>query len=670
MSREIAEEKVNWMLIVAVVVIFGSLGIGWLYMLPWGASNWYSPGTIGCFQQFSQSAFILTMATVVFTYIEPLRKKIGLKSLTYAYIVGLAMANVLAQGNGFNVNHFSWWIADRIVYGNRYDYVPWFTAPSVEVVQATLLGGIPVQWMEWLPSIVFWSTLYSLGSIIFISFAAILRRAFVEIERVPFPHVLIIHNIATTLVKTDSRPRPPIPFLIGIILGIAFNIPNLLQGIFPWFPDIYGWRVNTCGPGSHWLTTDWPIASVAGLAMFNKNPALVAVFYLAPLSILFSAVLWHLIFVVLMQIAYAMGFYTGITSLPGCGRVWCGTVSYRVGAPFKWFAFTSVGVATGLGLFYFILNRRYFIETIKAALGKLSRERIAEIERNEPLSYRNAYALFLGAIILMIVLFLAYGVPIAGAVTIILVQLILATTNTRVYGMANFVAQAGSHLPAGYLKYAVGEGFPLPPSPEWVRTFTWCHATGQPVYTGWAWPMISSLGSYTFAAKTGVNSKTVFKIVTVVSILSLFVVAIARVQWICTFGQARLPGFWYTGWSFIDGFCWPTAVADWPAHKPWEYHVIGGIVVAAILMFLHAKFLWFPLEPIGLILATDGHALIEGIWTAFTTAWVLKALTLKIGGSKLYEDVGIRVVSGFLAGYLTAAFIGGLVYIIRFFIPF
>jgi len=218
-------------------------------------------------------------------------------------------------------------------------------------------------------------------------------------------------------------------------------------------------------------------------------------------------------------------------------------------------------------------------------------------------------------------------------------------------------------------QHVVGEGT-LPPSVEWVRTFTFAHSAGSSIYTGWAWPMVSSLGSYTMASRTGVSSKTIFKIVTVVSVLGLFVISVARVQWVYAFGASSLPGANFSTSYFSNQSAWPDAAAPWPAQPPWEYHVVAGIIFAGILMYLHNTFLWFPLDPIGLILATEGHALIEGIWTAFTIAWILKAITLRIGGSKLYENVGVPTVAGFLTGYLTIAFIGGLVFVVRFFVPF
>jgi len=43
---------------------------------------------------------------------------------------------------------------------------------------------------------------------------------------------------------------------------------------------------------------------------------------------------------------------------------------------------------------------------------------------------------------------------------------------------------------------------------------------------------------------------------------------------------------------------------------------------------------------------------------------------LRIGGSKAYEEYGVPLVSGVIAGTIVAIFIGGLIGVIRFFIPF
>jgi len=82
----------------------------------------------------------------------------------------------------------------------------------------------------------------------------------------------------------------------GIILGIAFQLPLFMINIFPWFPDIYGWKVNTCSTGAWYVTADSPLASLVGLATFQKNPLYAAIFYMAPLNVLFGAWLLHTLF--------------------------------------------------------------------------------------------------------------------------------------------------------------------------------------------------------------------------------------------------------------------------------------------------------------------------------------------------------------------------------------
>jgi hypothetical protein len=51
-------------------------------------------------------------------------------------------------------------------------------------------------------------------------------------------------------------------------------------------------------------------------------------------------------------------------------------------------------------------------------------------------------------------------------------------------------------------------------------------------------------------------------------------------------------------------------------------------------------------------------------------AYVLKLATLRVGGSKAYERLGVPVATGFLLGYAIAILIGGALSVVRFFMPF
>jgi hypothetical protein len=49
---------------------------------------------------------------------------------------------------------------------------------------------------------------------------------------------------------------------------------------------------------------------------------------------------------------------------------------------------------------------------------------------------------------------------------------------------------------------------------------------------------------------------------------------------------------------------------------------------------------------------------------------ILKTFTLRIGGSKAYEEHGVLVAGGLLVGYALAVLFVGIIGIFRFFFPF
>jgi hypothetical protein len=137
---------------------------------------------------------------------------------------------------------------------------------------------------------------------------------------------------------------------------------------FPWFPDIYGWRTNTCPGGWSYITSDSPLASIIGLATFQKNPMYIAIFYLVPLSISFNVWFWTLVMIILNQLAYMGGYYTGVPQLGGCGRTWCGYDTLTTGDPFKWAVVSNYGAIPALLIMYLYLNRANILETLKCSI--------------------------------------------------------------------------------------------------------------------------------------------------------------------------------------------------------------------------------------------------------------------------------------------------------------
>jgi hypothetical protein len=144
------------------------------------------------------------------------------------------------------------------------EFVPSFMAPPQEVVQKLIAGGYPVPWGDWITPILFWWALSIIFGGLMASIAVILRRGWTDLESVPFPHTVAAYEVisnTTDLVASDkgraSRTRP---FLIGVLLGGVVQFLIWAQVVFPWFPDVFGFRTNTCAHGAQYITTDSPLA--------------------------------------------------------------------------------------------------------------------------------------------------------------------------------------------------------------------------------------------------------------------------------------------------------------------------------------------------------------------------------------------------------------------------
>jgi hypothetical protein len=99
-------------------------------------------------------------------------------------------------------------------------------------------------------------------------------------------------------------------------------------------------------------------------------------------------------------------------------------------------------------------------------------------------------------------------------------------------------------------------------------------------------------------------------------------------------------------------------------------YVIGGFLIVVVLEFLHARFIWFPFNSIGFIIGTSALSVLYGYWGSFLIAWILKTITLRVGGSKIYENVGVPIAGGFVVGYMIAVIFGGTMGVLRFFVPY
>jgi len=669
---EVAKAKFPWIQLIIFTAIIGVIENTWLALQPSQFFHFYIWGIVACPLQLTAGPFIILLASAVLSRFGSFKKWLSLRNVVFLYVATICVS--WFTDYAANNEWFGEIFMGRVINPDlSILYVPWFMAPSENVVNQLVAGGYPVPWGEWIPAMVFWWTLSAVFGMLMVSIATILRRGWTDIEAVPFPHVTAAYELLsnTTDLTASSKDRASRmrPFVIGILLGIVVQIPIWAQGLFPWFPDIYGWRTNTCAHGGQYITTDSPLAAIAGFGIFQKHPVFVAIGFFAPLSILFSTWFFYLVYLILVQIAFVMGYYTGITDIGGCGRAWCGTTTPNFGEPYKFMALSYVGGSTALTLIYFVINRRYILETLKAAFGGMGEEQRRKIEESEVMPYRTAYILMFAFFVLSVALMMSIGLGIGPAILMPITVFIFWLAGARIWGTAGATLQGAEHGNAFY-RIFFWDTAPNPPTREYMLSGYFSEwMTDVPKAFGGA--TLSSFAAFRMAKLANIDNKDVFKALLVGIIVGPIVVLATYIWLNYNFGLMKLPAF---SVGFTDSLIDRTGNAEnWnvrPGSTPWIPNMIAGMIIVGGLYLLHARFVWFPLEPVGFILGTSYMSMLWGIWFPFLIAWILKTLLLRFGGTKAYENFGVPVAVGFITGYMIVVFFGGLTGIARFFIPF
>jgi hypothetical protein len=183
-------------------------------------------------------------------------------------------------------------------------------------------------------------------------------------------------------------------------------------------------------------------------------------------------------------------------------------------------------------------------------------------------------------------------------------------------------------------------------------------------------PTYGAFDSYRMSDMTKLSNRNVFKILLLVALISPITVYCCEVLLGYTYGLSRIS---ICGSSYTCGAPWGFTAEWWASgwrSEPWVPYVLIGIVIVGVLSILRARYVWFPFEPIGFLNGTSFNSTISGLWLPFLIAWVLKTLTLRIGGSKAYENYGLPMAGGAIAGCMAITILGTILGIIRFYVPF
>lgn len=518
------------------------------------------------------------------------------------------------------------------------NWVPGYLIPPKAVVDPALTGGVPVPWGNVSGFMTTFVLTYVLWGFYGLFSSLILRRQIIEVERAPFPYATPAIELIKQSEEVEGKPglinfqivRTKILW-VGLAVGFISYLPWLLNALAPEVfvvPWSYTWE------GGFFFNLDgapvnlWTILPQV-MGCFWLNPELIAFAYFVPVDILLSAGWgWFTFTWIVPIIEDALAITPTAAGWSHCySPYWFYGMSHgiRHALAFDW------GGVLGLGAAMVFINAKYIASTLRSPEP-------GEAER-EGMTYRSMWIALVGTFIA----FFAFLVGWAGW-NPLMALFILIYMQVFFFGSTYMKGEAG---PQEWYWYWYADDFVSASVIFGTTTYPLAAGPQTAVSEFLLYPMMfgypssnqvqcTSLEGFKVADATKTKPRDML-VAYGITIPLMNILTIIFVVWVAyTFGITRLrtpnwgPGFGNWAASFYDQPAGYLPDADKMQFFAW------GFIVTILLMIARMRFVWFPIHPAGIIVGV-GSDVKAG--PAFWVAWFLKYLTLKLGGTALYEKV-------------------------------
>ena len=519
---------------------------------------------------------------------------------------------------------------------------PWIT-PALQngeinraVVEGWYVGlrsDEPIPWGAWLVPLAFWMSFTLISYAMFGCLSVMLRAQWAEKEALAFPLLRLPLTLTEDLDREDKYAfigrffRNP---LMWIGFGVAVFI-QALRGLHLYFPDVPTFPLDiNMGP----MLTEAPWNQI-GWVPVNVYPMVLGVTYLLTSEISFSLWAFYWFFKLQFILAYYLGFPPN--SLPGAGglpdKLFTG---YQMGGAYV--AYVAIVLWTAREHLKHVAKRAFMPRRVLATPG----------EREELMSYPLAFWGFLLSFGLMLAYTVASGVRPDVALALWVSYLVFAIGLTRVAVEGGMLALQHHTQPLGALARLFNTG----PS-EWLTPAAGL-APASFFQAGFAYHMRgfimpSFVQGFKLAHDHKIAPRPLAFLIIAVILISVVVswttvVKIGYDHGALTFGHRwwsqegpRAPA-WFIGDV--------TGGSGGNAPLAWTWLSVGAILTYG-MMLARSRFAWFPLHPIGYLMALTYPA--ATFWASIFLGWLAKVLITKFGGNDSYRK-GIPLFLGLALG--------------------
>jgi hypothetical protein len=478
-----------------------------------------------------------------------------------------------------------------------------------------------VDWAAWLAPLASWLGFLTVFAFSTLCVTLILRRLWVDNEKLPFPTV--------TLPLELTREGVPLfrnrLFWAGLALTLGLQVLNTLSWNIPQVPSI-----NTRGIRlSDWqLSPPWDSLASTQLSVFGFA---VGIGYLLSTEVAFSC--WFFFLITRAEIVW--GKMSG----------WSLGASEGALSAFPWIGHQGAGAYLGITLALLWMGRRYFASVWRSAIG-----RPPEGFEDEARVYRFAVAGLALSLVAMAAFCIVGGIqPRTAAVFLLLtIAYLIAATRTR--------AETGNAWPTGpdvdaySLMTTVGGTRIFSPADLTVLLFV-RSATAAQDFRGACMP--HQLDALKMGPEGGLRVSQVAFALMLATVLGVIISAVIAVTLFTNLGAVARIDAW-RGLAGLRAFDAASSLMLAPRDPdPAGAAAVGfGMLTVFALMAARVQWVWWPFHPIGYAMANTPT--MNYAWVSMLVAWAAKVIIVRTGGMRLY-----RQALPFFLGLIAGDFLGG-----------
>ena len=531
------------------------------------------------------------------------------------------------------VGHAFWFATPENEWNQLFwDYLPrWLLMDDTKALAGYYTGETNLSTLEilsaWIVPILSWTLFITALVLVMLCINVILRKQWVERERLAYPITQIAFHLTHNTKSLFSHHMTWIGF--GIAASIA--ILNGFSFLYPTIPSLPIKRIGGWQGFGH-LFTEKPWNAIGGISM-SYYPFVIGLGLLMPLDLSFSS--WFFFFFYKAQLVFSSA--VGLSNLPG----------------FPYIDRQCFGAAIGIFISVLVLNGRHF-----RGVFRIARKRTGE-DSAEPIPYRFALWGIVGGLAILFIFSKRIGMSLWLIPLFFAIYFIIVLVLTRMRAEQGFPVHAMENMPNHHILIdSFGTRTLGTNNLVALTLFRWFNRS----YT--SNPMPHQLEGFKLSERSNIVPRRLFFAILGISAFAAIMVFSVILYLFYTYGALNMSGS--SSWSIGFGERVFSGLQRW-LYYPTEpnFYATGGIVFgllfSTLLMFMRARFFWWPFHPIGFVVSSDWG--MRYLWSCMLVSSIVKWSVLRISGPRASQQLVMFAV-GLMLGDFTVGGIWSLISVV------